>query len=236
MEFVWNEIQAEDIRQASVAAMQGTYTDMQIQAAAFTQEASQLAAEASALDSQPPIMKSVARTESRTDSDGNSYTYTFTVQVIDASAMAERAAAVAEMQARAGELNQAAAALNTAAQKLQSSIASTNTLFYKLHNMAAETDEYYAVRMAEIKSRIEAYIARIGDIRDSFGNKFTTSADGLVYFGSSSGSILNNPTSFATQWDIHQTILNLPASQITDAQFANAAWFFAQQTSLHGQQ
>ena len=196
MEFVWNSSQADRIREDSVTAMQGTYTQMKDQAAAFSKEAADLAAQAAALAAEPPIMKSVPRTGSGTDSQGNSYTYTYFEEVVDASAMAARAAEVADMQVTAEELNQAAAALGTAAQKLQDGIASTNALFYKLHNMAKETDEKYAVKMLEIKARIEAYIAKIGNIRDSFGNLFTTEACGDVYFRSSSGSILNNRSSF----------------------------------------
>ena len=191
MEFAWNQIQAEDIRQASVAAMQGTYEDMQAQAASFAQEAAQLAQEASALAAQPPIMRSETRTGTGTDSEGNSYSYTYTVQVVDAAAMAERAAQVAEMQARSAELTQAANALNQAASLLQEKIGTTNALFYKLQNLAKETDAAAAAKMEEIKRQIEAYIVKIGQVRDSFGNMFVSEADGHVYFKSSATSVLS---------------------------------------------
>jgi len=245
MEFVWNEIQAEDIRQQSVAAMQGTYECMREQALVFTNEIKDLELEVAAIEATLPIMKNETRTGTttltKTDADGYPYevseTYYYTVEVVDQAATSAAQAQIAELKHRIDELRRAAKALEMAAQMLQDKIAATNALFCKLHSLAVETDEASAAKMREIKGRIESYIAKIGNIRDSFGNKFTTEADGTVYFGSSSGSILTNPTNFAeVPWWWLEEIFRLPADMITDRQFSLLAFYFTLADTVSSQE
>ena len=142
MDFVWNEIQAEDIRSQSATAMQGTVDDMRDTAQGFTEEANALAAEAAALEAAPPIMKTITVTGRRRNSDGESEEYTRTEQVVDTAAMNARRAQIdalkrqaAEKTRLAGELSRAAEALNTAADILEGKIETTNELFRQLFGM-----------------------------------------------------------------------------------------------------
>ncbi|MCL2364827.1 MAG: hypothetical protein FWC71_09220, partial [Defluviitaleaceae bacterium] len=83
----------------------------------------------------------------------------------------------------------------------------TNALFLQLHEEITGTDGYCANNLQEIKAQIEDYIRRMGELRDSFGNKFTTEADGMVYFGSSSQSVVTKLMSHAETADEHLNIL-----------------------------
>ena len=182
MEFVWNEIQAEDIRQQSAAAMQGQVQDMQTQAADFTQEAAYLQEEADALQAAadelrnaPPIMKTITVTSTRRDSDGNSYEYSETRTVTDHVAMAARQRQIDDMMQqierlkdRIADLHTAAEILNTAAGILSDSIYSTNALFEEMFRMAQYTDGRYAARIQFIKSKIEAFVDKMDGLRNSF--------------------------------------------------------------------
>jgi len=236
MEFAWNEIQAEDIRQASVQAMKRTTDDMRATARRFTTEATDLREQITALRATLPIMTTITREIRIKNSDGEWETHFETHEVQDMAASARVQAQIATLQKRVDDLMQAASILNKAADTLEAEILATNKLLEQLQAKIQSTDYVYAGKIAALKAQIENQLARIGDIRDSFGNKFTTEACGIVYFGSSAGSILNNPTNFPYQWDAFGRILQRPAEQITDAQFLSLAWFFTQQTTIQGQE
>ena len=188
MEFVWNKIQAEDIREQSAAAMQGSTDYMKDQAAAFKQEAIDLQAEAAALQEAAadilatlPIYKTINVTGTKTLSDGSREEYSQTKTVVDEAATdAKQAQAEAlmaeadEKNDRADELNQAAKALNAAANILNQKIATTNELFKKLFDMIMKADETYAAKMLDIKIQIAMYQTMMQGIRDSFTIMFNS--------------------------------------------------------------
>ena len=166
MEFVWNEIQAEDIREQTAAAMQSTVDDMQAQAEEFMAEATALEAEATALEAQAAQLVALP-TPKRIDSDGDEVKCTDTME--------SRRAQIESLRQQAATKRQRVADLNTVAQKLQKAasilnqaIHNTNGLFQRLFELAQRTDRRAALEMQGIKGKISAYINKIEALRDSF--------------------------------------------------------------------
>jgi len=227
MDFVWNDIQAEDIRRDSQAAMQGSVEDMKQQAELFLREARQLktiiqdrrqraaklSAQAAMLSRQadsiaatlpimrwetvpgiPPAPSTMERVvdESAT-SERQSQVDDLRQQAAELHAEAEELTAKADvLQERVDELMQSANKLTQTADALEEKIAEANALFAKISEAKNDIEHYYAGRAQELIDRLEDLIHRIGDLRDSVGNKFTSEADGMVYFGSSSQSVVED--------------------------------------------
>jgi len=196
-DLVWNDNVAENFRQDAVAAMQGTTYDMIRVAEDFIREAAQKDERANQLARQMPVMRWVERLIPNDGTNDEFSQQTEWVQVVDTNATARRQAEIDLLREKAESLRDIAEQMKEVAEELKRMIASTNALFYELHEHKTSTDNRYAGNLDELMWMIEDYIRRIGELRDSFGNNFTTAADGVVYFGSSSSSILNNPNSFA---------------------------------------
>jgi len=83
--------------------------------------------------------------------------------------------------------------------------------------------------MLDVQARINAYIAKMGAVRDGIGGMFASylcipEGESQWYFGSSAGSILNNPNNFNyTFWQETRRILTMPYDEITPKQY----WFLA---------
>ena len=225
MDFIWNEIQAEDIRQQSIKAMQGYSYQIADQAETFLKAADKLQAEADALEATLDIMTTVTRRGRRELSDGSIERYEYTVQVVDVPATNAARQQIRQMLERVRDYNEAARILKEASRQLEEAIYSSNRKFDEMFRMAQYTDGRYAQRIRYMQGRIEDYIARIGDIRDSFGNKFTTEADGVVYFGSSAGSVISNYSNFIS-WPLMEELLARHYTDINDIQFSVIAWNF----------
>ena len=153
----------------------------------------------------------------------------------------QRRAEIADNRERAEELRKAAKALNLVAEKLEDKIASTTALFHQLHNNIINTDNRYANEFEDIKRQIESYIQRMGALRDSFGNMFTTAADGVMYFGSSTQSILNKDEISEASWGMFDQMLRLAMRDpspvpLFEQDYANLAWFYTLQESIAGQE
>jgi len=176
--FIWNEQSAEQVRRESERALQGQSSDMKETALLFTNRATNLEMQATALLEQSnamlatlPIMKTIHYPIS----DPNGYTGYSTKQVEDTAASQNIASSAADMQARAEELRRAALLLRTsansltrAATELDHKIQSTNNLFRQMFEYAQKTDARYAARIQDIKDQISAYIYRMEALRDSF--------------------------------------------------------------------
>jgi|GEM_PF-6098947 len=129
-------------------------------------------------------------------------------QAAELHAEAEKYTAEAdEKQERVDELMQSANKLTQTADALEEKIAEANALFAKISEAKNDVEHYYAGRAQELIDRLEDLIHRIGDLRDSVGNKFTSEADGMVYFGSSSQSVVTKLMSNAETADEHINIL-----------------------------
>ena len=142
---------------------------------------------------------------------------------------AEADALIAEAETKlalAEDLNNAAENLNNVAKVLNEMIYNTNALFERLFNYAQETDAKYAAKMNAIKSQIEAYFARIGEIRDSFGNKFL-----------SDSSVFHNPNNFTkVRGKIEGILRQPPGQEISAAEFGIVAWAFVRMDNAEGRE
>ena len=210
MEFVWNEIQAEDIRTQSAAAMQGTTDDMQRQAQDFLEQVTAIEAQIADIEARiaeinalPPIMKTKTVTGERRSSSGELIEYTRTIRVVDEDAMAARQAQIEAMQRQIDaarkiieKLRQAAEKLNAAAEELSRKIEATNALFLRMFNYAKETDAKFAEKLRGVKADIATYINKMEALRESFITKFTSGTEGFedwsgIYFA------MGVPTTFS---------------------------------------
>jgi len=169
MDFVWNETLGEQVRDRSQRALEGQVEETRRTADIFEQQANQHEARAAQLSASLPIMRSVTRSRTRTDSNGDDYTYFYTVQVVDESATAARRAEIQRMLTQAAEVRKAAEALRRAADELEAAMARVDQLFRELFEETRNIDAYSAARMLEIKEEIAAYINQMEAIRDSFG-------------------------------------------------------------------
>ena len=187
MDFVWNEIQAEDIRHRTAATMQGTVDDMQNQAQMFIAEAEKLQARANVMQASLPIMRSVTRTSSRTDDDGNSYTVEYTERITDSVATSATERQIAEITRRIADLRMAAKKLQEASEILRRSIENTNTLFQRMFEYAQRTDAQYELKLKGIKNQISAYVNKMEALRDSFDVSTGGMRTGFEHFQSAEG-------------------------------------------------
>ena len=171
MEFAWNKLIAEDIRQQNATAMQGTHESIVEQSWDYLKEAEELEREAAALEATLPIYRTVRRQgEYR--------------EVIDHAATAAGWARVRDLRDRARRLREAARNLREVARGLNEAITSSNRTFDRLHNEVVRTDQDAAASMRAVREGIVAFNARMGSIRDSIGDDLTTMMHGSPYLWS----------------------------------------------------
>jgi len=189
-DFVWNDNIAENFRQNAIAAMQGTTCDMIEVAEKFIIEATEKEERANQLQRQMPVMRWVERLIPNDGTNDEHSQQTEWVQVVDTNATARRQAEIDLLREKAKGLREGAKKLNWVAEELKRKIASLNAMFNQMHENKNNTENFYTNEARELHAMIEDYIRRMGELRDSFGNKFTTAADGTVYFGSTSSSVV----------------------------------------------
>ena len=241
---VWNALDAEDIRRKSMEAMQGTTEDMRNTINRFNKELQKLIPQIQALTARKQQLNQQANNIAATLPIMMWVTVpgppSQRIQVVNEPVTNSRQRTVDRLREQAEEAQQQIDALQElvdqleksierltyAADELERMIERTNELFRDLHEQASSGDATGAANARDIKDKIDDYLRRIGELRDSIGNEFTTEADGQVYFGSSTGSILMNPTNFEEEFSRVASIFRRPYDQITDAQYSIAAWLF----------
>jgi len=222
--FVWDEIDAEEIRRMSRDAMKRTTEDMRETALVFTQQLTRLKPyiqrlaeriaklhdKASEIAAQPTAMHYAP-----------SCTYPYEeIWTVDTGTMLGRQTQIDRYIAQAREVQEQMQPLQELADKLRESAQTLNEtadeldymteraeqLFRDLHSEAMDTDAAGSRAMQEKIAQIEDYIRRMGELRDSVGQSFTSEADGKMYFGSSNRSIVNDLMKRA---ESHFDVLNI---------------------------
>ena len=206
IEFIWNETLADQVRAETQRAMDGQAEDIRNTAEQFDREADRQEEQADRLEEQAerreatlPIMTTVERTRTSTNSEGVTTTRTVSVRVIDMAATADARASIQamreearEMRQQAEEVRRAAEELRRVADELDAFAKKTDELFRELFELTLLADMTYAAKMLAIKEQIAAYINKMMALRDSFGGESSnpfTACDVSSLIGSAIGSM-----------------------------------------------
>lgn len=164
MDFVWNRVLADQVREATARVMTLQAEDME-------KSAEQLLTAANRIDADIRAMEIEMR-----NATSDSARERVNERISEASARA------AALRARARELNREAYELDRARRR-------TNELHGEMARMARETDGRYAARIHAIQEDIGRYLHRILELKDSMG---IVSSSGRAY--TCVGQLLLNPT------------------------------------------
>jgi len=169
MDFVWNEVQAEQIRAENARALQQQAEALDQAAGRFNHRANELEQQADTIEAGLPIMKTIETTHYYTDEDGYESTYTTTEQVVNQSATSEAESQIRELRAQAQELRCVANEFVRAAAELRDAIRESNRLFEQMRAEAQETDRRHTHKLRGTIQDIHAYTRRMEEMRDGIG-------------------------------------------------------------------
>jgi len=237
MAFVWEENSGEQVRNASQRAMDAQIAELEQTMERYNREADRLEREARRIESTLPIMRSETSFTTMWDMHGP-FTVSRTVQVEDVAATSALRTQASTLRAEAQTIREAGGKLAVAGRVLDQRIASTNALFRELFELTRQADAASAVRIREIKNQIETYTHKIRAIQNSLSEWESTEERHFLraIIDASRQRRLVGLDTHAEAWNYFREILNLPADEITEQQYANLAWFLILQDTPQDQE